>query len=135
MRDGMTRKLERVPGKDASFEEFQQTWQATLCIVSGGAEGTEYELEAEKVLLGRGPEVDLAFDDSTMSKEHATVEFAGGCYRVRDLGSRNGVFLNGQETKVAELANGDRIQVGGHVFQFVLDKRERPPRTYVLPEE
>ena len=134
MRDGRTHKLERVPSENASFTEFHAMWQATLCLVSGSAAGTEFDLEKEKTVLGRGPDVDLAFDDPTMSKEHVAVEFAGGSYRVRDLGSRNGVYLDGEEVRVGDLENGVRFQIGEHVFQFLLEKRDKAPRTYVLPE-
>ena len=77
----------------------------------------------------------MVFDDRTMSREHAVIEFAGLGFRVRDLASMNGIFLNGSEVKVGDLKSGDRIQVGQHVFQFVLEKSQHSPKTYVLPEE
>jgi pSer/pThr/pTyr-binding forkhead associated (FHA) protein len=69
-----------------------------------------------------------------MSKEHAALEFSGGGIRLRDLGSMNGLRVNGGATKVADLKNGDRFQIGEHEFQFVLEQRRRQPRTYVLPD-
>jgi pSer/pThr/pTyr-binding forkhead associated (FHA) protein len=134
MRDGRTRRIEQAPSTGDSFGEFRRSWQASLYIVSGGPEGTEYLLDRSDTTMGRGPGVDLAFDDPTMSREHAAVEFADGGFRLRDLGSTNGVRLNESEVKVAELKNGDRLQVGQLVLQFVLEKRERPAKTYVLPE-
>jgi pSer/pThr/pTyr-binding forkhead associated (FHA) protein len=69
-----------------------------------------------------------------MSKEHAALEFANGGIRLRDLGSMNGTRLNDSEVRAADLKNGDRIQLGEHAFQFVLEKRAKQPRTYVLPD-
>jgi len=134
MRDGRTRKLE-VAERDETFERYVEKWQATVVIVSGAAAGTEYPVERPLHTLGRGPGVDWTFDDSTMSKEHAAVEFADGRLRIRDLGSMNGIFLNGGEVKAEDLKNGDRFQIGEYVFQFVLQKRPKQPKTYVLPDE
>ncbi len=134
MRDGYTRRLDKAEGDRKTFEEYARRFAASLTLVSGGAEGSEYLIERRELTIGRGPEADLTFDDRTMSREHAVIEFTGTGFRVRDLGSMNGVFLNGSEVKVGDLKSGDRIQVGQHVFQFVLEKSGRSP-TYVLPEE
>ncbi len=135
MRDGFTRKAERAPARNPSFEEWCSRVQASLCIVAGGAEGTEYPIERARLTVGRGPGVDLCFDDTTMSKEHAIFEFADGGLRVRDLGSMNGIQVNDVETPVRELESGDRVRIGEHVLQLVLDKRERPPKTWVVSED
>lgn len=133
MRDGHTRKLE-VGDLDTSFEEFSGQWRATVVVISGAAAGTEYEIDAPQVSIGRGPEASWRFDDDTLSKEHAALEFAGGGLRLRDLGSRNGTRLNGAEVMTGDLKNGDRFQLGELVFQFVLEQRPRRPRTYVIPD-
>jgi pSer/pThr/pTyr-binding forkhead associated (FHA) protein len=133
MRDGRTRRVEvddEVPG----FEKFLAHWRACVVVLSGGAEGTEREIEAPSIVIGRGPTSDWMFADETMSKEHAALEFSGGGIRLRDLGSMNGLRVNGSDTKVADLKNGDRFQLGEHEFQFVLEQRRRQPRTYVLPD-
>jgi pSer/pThr/pTyr-binding forkhead associated (FHA) protein len=135
MRDGYTRRLDKAEQDERSFEEFAQRWQASLTVVSGGAEGSEYVLDRPHSSIGRGSECDLVFDDSTMSREHAAVEFTGVGYRLRDLGSMNGILLNGSEVKVGDLKSGDRFQVGKHGFHFLLEKRESAPKTYLLPEE
>lgn len=136
MRDGRTRKIEPRRGDGTPrFEQFLADWRAAVVLVGGGPEGSEYELERANVTLGRGETADLAFPDPAMSHEHVALEFCEGGYRLRDLGSRNGTTLNGGEVRARELSNGDRFQIGRHVFQFVLEKRERPPRTYVLPDD
>ncbi len=134
MRDGRTRKLEAVE-RDESFDAFLTKWRAIVVILSGEAAGTELELNQPNVSIGRGGEAHWAFDDDAMSKEHAALEFANGGIRLRDLGSMNGTRLNDSDVKAADLKNGDRFQLGQHVFQFVLEKRPKKPRTYVLPDE
>jgi pSer/pThr/pTyr-binding forkhead associated (FHA) protein len=133
MRDGRTRKLEAVE-RDESFDAFLTKWRAIVVILSGEAAGTEFELNQPNVSIGRGGKAHWAFDDDAMSKEHAALEFANGGIRLRDLGSMNGTRLNNSEVKAADLKNGDRFELGQHVFQFVIEKRPKQPKTYVLPD-
>ena len=135
MRDGHTRKVPEAQKTDPSFEEFQERWSASLVVVAGGPAGDEHVIEHPVTTVGRGPEVNVVCDDDTMSREHAAFEFAGGGLRVRDLGSRNGVRVNGSAVMVAELSSGDRVQVGARVFQLVLQERKREPRAWVVPED
>ncbi len=134
MRDGRTRKLaagERQP----EFTRFLAEFRAVVAVLEGGAVGSEFEIEKPRTTLGRGPGVDLAFPDPAMSKQHACLEWAGGGLRLGDLGSTNGVRVNGALTVVTELKHGDRFQLGEHVFQLVVERRRKEPRTYVLPDE
>jgi pSer/pThr/pTyr-binding forkhead associated (FHA) protein len=134
MRDGLTRKLE-TPPRDDGFEAFLGEFRAALVVAEGPAAGMEYEVERPRTTLGRGPGVDLAFADASMSKAHAELEWGAGRLRLRDLGSMNGVRVNGAPVQVSDLKHGDRFQLGEHVFRLVLERRERAPRTYVLPDE
>lgn len=133
MRDGLTRRLEPREQND-SFSDFLTRWRATIVILSGGDAGSEHDLQQPNITLGRGPDTDLTFDDESMSREHAALEFTGSGFRIRDLGSMNGVLLNGGETRVGDLKNGDRFQLGEHVFQYLLERCTRKPKAYVLPD-
>ena len=121
--------------ENPSFDEFQGRWRACLVIVAGGPVGTEHPIESAVTTIGRDADATVCCDDDTMSREHAAVEFAGGGLRVRDLGSRNGVRVNGSEVRAADLVSGDRLQVGSHVFQLVLEERKREPKVWVVPED
>ena len=131
MRDGRTRKLE-TSQSDPSFETWLARWKATVVGLSGDAAGSEYEMDARSVSLGRGPGATWIFSDDAMSKEHAALEFAPGGIRLRDLGSMNGSRVNGADVQASDLKNGDRFELGGLEFQFVLEERPREPRTYVV---
>ena len=135
MRDGKTRKREAIPsGEGDAFADYAKSWKISVVTLDGQAAGTEYLLEDRKVGVGRGAENAISIDDQAMSKEHAVFEFSDSGYRIRDLASMNGTLLNGSEIRVAELKHGDRIQMGEHTFQLILEKRESRPRTYVLPD-
>ena len=111
MRDGFTRKI-ATPQRDEPFEDFVARWQATLVVLSGEAAGTEWLVEKSRSTLGRAAECDFVISDGAMSKEYAALEFVGGGFRLRDLGSMNGMRVNGSDVKAADLKSGDRFQLG-----------------------
>ena len=132
MSDCTTRRIQRR-GDKCLESAFLARVRVTIVQVSGGAAGSEHELMSARLTLGRGPEVDLDFDDSAMSREHAALELADEGYRLLDLGSTNGVLVNGAPATAADLKHGDRFQLGDHVFQYVLEEREHDPPEFTVP--
>ena len=122
-----TRKIARGSAAEGAFFE---RFSASLVLVAGGAEGSEYALEKPSTTVGRGPDVDLPFPDDAMSRQHAAFEIQAMGVRVRDLGSTNGTQVNGQRISAAELKHGDKIAIGDHTFQYVIEERERSGRAY-----
>ncbi len=134
MQDGSTRKL--VRSHDApETRDFFRKHRAALVSLSGSTAGNEYDLDGPKLVMGRGAEAQLRFDDSAMSREHAVFELTDEGFRVRDLGSTNGVTVNGQDTLIADLAHGDRVSLGEHTFQYVLEDNAQGPRAYVVDDD
>ena len=134
MQDGLTKKVQRQP-EDTGPRGFLASHRAAIVTLSGATAGNEYELERDRTVIGRGPGVDFAFDDRTMSREHAAFEVMDGAMWLRDLGSTNHVLVNGGATLSTELKNGDKIELGEHKFQFVLEERRRAPKTYRLEDD
>lgn len=128
-----TRKLNR-PDETHSAEEFFQRFSVTLVMTEGTATGSEFVLDRESVVLGRGPGVDLNFDDTSMSRAHASFELTQDGFRVRDMASTNGVHLNGTRVQSAELKHGDRLVLGEHGFQYLIEERASHPTAYILNE-
>jgi len=128
-----TRKIER-PDETQSAEEFFRRFSVTLVTTEGSALGSEFLLDREAVVLGRGPGVDLNFDDTSMSRAHASFELTQDGFRVRDMASTNGVFLNGTRVQSAELKHGDRLELGEHRFQYLVEEQAHTPATYILNE-
>jgi pSer/pThr/pTyr-binding forkhead associated (FHA) protein len=122
----------RVSG---DFRDFLDRHEVKLVQVSGDMAGLQFRLEQETCTLGRGAEADLTVESEAASRRHAAIEFADGQYRIRDLGSTNGVYLNGEIIQIAELRHGDRIDIGGQVFQFLCDAREVQPETYQIDDD
>jgi pSer/pThr/pTyr-binding forkhead associated (FHA) protein len=131
MRDGKTRKQPSVVGAPR-LETFLDRYVAKVTVVSGPGAGAGFTIDRERVIVGRGPGVDRAFDDPAMSRQHAAIEFSGGGFRLRDLGSTNGILLNGTAVQSAELRHGDRFEIGGRRFLLAIEEREREPDAYEL---
>jgi two-component system cell cycle response regulator len=132
VRDSKT--MERPAVSQSGLAAFFDRHRAAIVILAGRAKGMEYQLDQPQVTLGRGPGVDLSFDDETMSRVHAAVEFRSGAYHLRDAGSTNGTLLNDAPIQAARLKHGDRFQIGDHVFAYTLEDRTRDPKPYVLPD-
>jgi pSer/pThr/pTyr-binding forkhead associated (FHA) protein len=133
MRDGHTQKLSSS-ATNSNPQGFFAKFSATIVVVAGGAVGTEFVLAKTRTLLGRGPAVDIVIDDATMSRQHAAFDLVADGIRVQDLGSTNGVLLNGRAVESTELKHGDRLKIGEHEFQFLLEERDRQPRTYIVSD-
>ena len=123
-----------MPGsrENRDLEHFLNTHDVNLVQLSGEAAGSHFSLQQEAYTLGRGDDADLVIDSEAASRKHAAIEFAGGKFRIRDLGSTNGVLLNGQSVETAELHHGDQIEIGEQVFQFIVDTRDAEPETYPI---
>lgn len=134
MTDPRTRKLESAASASEEAERFFARYRATLVRVSGPGAGSEHTIDRDAVTIGRGEECDIVVEDPSVSRAHAAIERFGEGFRLRDLGSTNGVQVNGSPVQAADLKHGDRLELGAARFQFVLEERESPPRTYVLPE-
>ena len=128
MKDGHTTKL---PRGETLGRIFLATHRATLVVVEGTGAGAEYEIQENGMTVGRGPGVDITLQDQAMSKTHAAFEPAANGVRVRDMGSTKGIAVNGSRVDAADLKHGDRIEIGSHVFQYLLESSERVP-TYDL---
>ena len=134
MGDERTRIMPQVGGK-RDLERFLSKYRAAIVVVQGKAEGSEYVLDQEIISMGRGPGVDLVVPDTCMSRKHAVLELTGEGFRMRDMGSTNGVLVNGEPTLAADLKHGDRLQVGEHVFQYILESRDPTLRVYTIPDD
>ncbi len=77
-------------------------------------------LEDEAVAIGKRPGDGVVIeDDRTVSRLHALVEPAGGGWCIRDLGSRNGTYVNGQRIWAQQaLHRGDEIRAGATRIVF-----------------
>jgi hypothetical protein len=93
------------------------------------ADGSSIVALAAHVLVGRSPVCTLRLDDPQASSEHARLSFAGEVWSVRDLGSKNGTWLNGVRLEpggTRPLASGDRLAFGNTGAVWMLSDASPP---------
>jgi len=89
----------------------------------------ELELTGSEVVLGRSPDCQVTIEDPLVSRRHATISLEGANPTVSDLGSRNGVRLNGELIAGrAVLQNNDRIRLGSQDLVFIVVDADRSSR-------
>jgi anti-anti-sigma factor len=87
-----------------------------LVQAPGALLGSAFTILPKPMLIGRSDECDIQLDLPSISRQHARlVPIAEGRWTLQDEGSRNGVELNGERVKTAEVTAGDRIGFGPEV--------------------
>jgi diguanylate cyclase (GGDEF)-like protein len=86
---------------------------ATLVVIGGIDVGNTIPLVRDSVVLGRDPECDGILRDDGISRKHAeVVRDKTGDFVVRDLGSTNGIFVDGERVAQHRLRDGDKVLLG-----------------------
>ncbi|MBN1657355.1 MAG: FHA domain-containing protein [Anaerolineae bacterium] len=85
---------------------------AMLLMVEGPTPGKRIFMDQPVLLLGRDERCDVEVPDRQVSRHHASITIEDDRYILRDLNSKNGTFLNGQEVDIPRaLHDGDEIQI------------------------
>jgi DNA-binding NtrC family response regulator len=87
----------------------------SLSVVDGPDKGLSLVIDGSQemeVIVGQSPVCRLKVSDVTVSRRHAALEVSGARLRIRDLGSRNGTFINGVLVAEAFAVGGERIRLG-----------------------
>jgi hypothetical protein len=74
--------------------------------------GKRHQLSSERILLGRSRDCDIPLEDPNISRRHAEVVLEDGAWWIVDLGSTNGIEVNGERVDRARLGVGDHIVLG-----------------------
>jgi hypothetical protein len=90
-----------------------------LVVKRGPNAGSKFVLESDLTRVGRHPDSDIFLDDITVSRRHAEFIRQAGEYRVRDVGSLNGTYLNRERIDDAPLFSGDEVQIGKFKLVFL----------------
>ncbi|MBL8607835.1 MAG: FHA domain-containing protein, partial [Myxococcales bacterium] len=91
-----------------------------LVVLIGDEAGRPFPLEKPHMTVGRGEDVDVRLNHTSVSRHHCAIDaLDGGQFEVLDSGSANGIRVNGQEVKKALLAPGDTIELGDLILKYV----------------
>jgi Protein of unknown function (DUF3662)/FHA domain len=91
-------------------------------IVAVGEDESAYFLSHPVTVIGRAAECDIRVDDPGVSRRHAELRYAEGAVELVDLGSTNGVAVNGTPAGRATLQDGDRIDIASTTLIFRRDE-------------
>jgi pSer/pThr/pTyr-binding forkhead associated (FHA) protein len=112
---------------------------ARVKILSGPFAGQALEITGGKLLIGREPDCQLRVQDEFVSSYHCVLLLDEYTLRIRDLGSKNGTFVNGHRVRSGELIllPDDTITIGGMrlVVDIVQDPVPAPPAEPETPPE
>ncbi len=90
-----------------------------LLGLQGLAAGSTFALTDGDVTVGRDGDNGIVLAESTVSRRHARLLRDGhGQFTLTDLGSANGVYINGTRVQRAILSTGDEIKIGDNYFRF-----------------
>ncbi len=91
---------------------------ASLRVIRGVDAKAYLEIGERKAYLGRRDQNDLILTDLNVSRLHASVEYERHRHVIRDAGSLNGLFINGERMTDAVLLPGDEIGLGNTLLRY-----------------
>jgi pSer/pThr/pTyr-binding forkhead associated (FHA) protein len=102
--------------------------QPRMVVESENLRGLELRITKTPIVVGRVREAsDLVIDHRSISKEHARLtRMADGTWQVLDLGSANGIKVNGEPYSKSELRSGDRLELGHVTLRFLASGAKAP---------
>ena len=98
-----------------------------LIVIKGADQGKQFELDESVVTIGRDSTSRLRLHDTEISRRHAELQRTPEGYRIVDVGSANGTFVNDEQVHESALQPGDRIQVGQSLLIYSAGRRGTGP--------
>ncbi|MGH9903365.1 MAG: FHA domain-containing protein, partial [Pyrinomonadaceae bacterium] len=100
-----------------------------IIVIAGPLQGTVFDLNEDEELVGREAASSVRIPDPSVSRRHCLLRKEGGRFKVVDLDSFNGTFVNGVPVAEQFLEHGDHIAVGDLLLLFLLHEAEdaEPP--------
>lgn len=112
-----TREIQKK-GKSGSVKK---QLKAYIAILTGPRAGSQYSLPNDRqIVIGRGTDCTIHLDDKDVSRRHASLQPFGTDYYIMDMGSTNGILVNGTQVEKKMLKHGDKISIGQQILQFIL---------------
>ncbi|MEX1177811.1 MAG: FHA domain-containing protein [Nitriliruptor sp.] len=90
-----------------------------LVVVRGPNAGSRFLLDRDVTTVGRHPDADIFLDDVTVSRRHAELHRTDEGVQLRDLGSLNGSYVDGERVDERLLVSGEEVQIGRYKLLFV----------------
>jgi pSer/pThr/pTyr-binding forkhead associated (FHA) protein len=101
-----------------------------ICTDKSLVDGPEYLTEEGSYRVGRSSRCSFVVSDLSVSRFHAEVIVRKEKVRIKDLGSRNGTFVDGARIEEAEVQPGQSVRFGSAQFHLVDNDLLEPPREF-----
>jgi len=98
---------------------------AKLRVLNGELANREFELDHDAIVIGRQDDCDVILPDAGISRRHARIDRRDDSFVLSDLGSYNGVVLDGQRVEWINLRPGLKFRLGGIDLEFLAEEDER----------
>lgn len=99
----------------------EEGMEVNLVLFKKNGSRKTFALPSSVTVIGRRSSCDLHIPLTAVSRKHCQLNRDGGALKIRDLGSRNGTYLNGKRIDEAAIQAGDYIKVGPLTFAFQID--------------
>src|SRR5690606_9780493 len=106
------------------YAETEISWTLTECRTEGQAP-LVVSLNNRPITVGRGTDSDMCVPASSVSKRHAEIVPGPEVLLLKDLGSTNGTYVNGQRIEQATVREGDIIQFANSVFRVGIARQDQ----------
>lgn len=107
------------PGPAGAGVGADTAGESAILVVSRGPNAGSKYVVTDRATIGRHPDSDFFLDDVTVSRRHAEVRRESGGFTLKDNGSLNGTYVNGDRVEECELHHGDEIRIGKYVIVFL----------------
>ena len=98
-----------------------------LVSIAGPLKGATFPVADNETSIGRESANRLCISDPSVSRRHSIIRREGEQFKINDLESLNGTFVNDVPIKERTLEHGDRIRIGDYLFLFLLEEGEAVP--------
>lgn len=95
--------------------------QVQLIMFRSDGQRREFDLRKSATVIGRATESDFQIPLPQVSRAHCQISIREDHVSVRDMGSSNGTFVNGQRVQESDLEAGDKLVIGPITFTIVID--------------
>jgi Nif-specific regulatory protein len=97
-----------------------------LAAIAGPLKGRTFTLTEAETSIGRESASQICLSDPSVSRRHSILKREGELFKISDLESLNGTFVNDVPVKERFLEHGDRVRIGDHTFSFLLREGDVP---------
>lgn len=117
-REAATRQS-REAASSGAFRAPAQAFTPELEVLHSGRHVSRLALKPGRLIIGRGEDAGLRLDSQFVSRQHCQLITTGEQTFVEDLGSTNGILVNGKRRALQRLAPDDRIVIGDHTLIYL----------------